>query len=506
VVEHLNDTPIARAGRAAVALQSSPSPYALSLDQRAALLAQLARRYQEQWERTLVPQGHLPLRLRDRSTAVDPTWQGLRPHDTCPTPPLTTLSEAFEAHQQLLVLGDAGAGKTTLLLELALALTRRAQADAATPIPLLLNLASSPAQPILVSWLLEALPDWLAISRREAVRLASGNEVALLLDGLDEVPAEQRARWIETISAAATACDPLPLVVACDSCAYGEIGARLELNGAIELEGLDLPVVEQALGATPTAEPLLATLRSCAGELVGTPLLVHLVLAAGEDVPPAEGFRTLEAAHTFLWRASLRQALSSRLPYPWEPRQVLHALRWLGQYLRAQGLITFLVSALPPSLMGSASQRAVLNVTGLFPHRARALLERLRERGVLEREGGCYRFRHVLLRDWCAALSDAESEALARSSRGGRDRARRRPGGSVLPEHWTAGRRRFSSACWASSRCSRSAAGSAGGPPRPCRRRRCWPGPPDHPTPDADRVSCGGEPAFCLTRTFSGRA
>jgi hypothetical protein len=78
VVEHPDNTPIARASKAAAALESSP--FVLSPDQRAALLAQLARRYQEQAERALVPQGHFPLRLRDRSDAVDLTWQGLRPH------------------------------------------------------------------------------------------------------------------------------------------------------------------------------------------------------------------------------------------------------------------------------------------------------------------------------------------------------------------------------------------------------------------------------------------
>jgi predicted NACHT family NTPase len=103
-----------------------------------------------------------------------------------------------------------------LLLELALALTRRALADAEAPIPLLLNLASAPAQLLLTGWLFHALPDWLAISRREAVKLASGNEVALLLDGLDEVPVRERAGWVEMISAAATECD----------CASEQAGSR----------------------------------------------------------------------------------------------------------------------------------------------------------------------------------------------------------------------------------------------------------------------------------------
>jgi energy-coupling factor transporter ATP-binding protein EcfA2 len=413
VADHPDDGPSDKAIREAAALPSPFWPFLLSPDQRAELLAGLAQRYQEHLERALTPQGRFPLRLRDRSDAVDPTWRGLRPHVARPTPPPTTLSEAFEAHQQLLVLGDAGSGKTTLLLELALALTRRAQADAAAPIPLLLNLASAPPSFRLLGWLLEVLPDWLAISSQEALNLASGKEVALLLDGLDEVPMDQRAGWVETISAAATECDPLPLVVACDRSAYDEIGAQLELNGAIELEGLELPVVGQALRGAPAAEPLLAVLRSRAGEVVGAPQLVHLVLAAGDQAPPVGGFHSLEAARAFLWGACLRRALVTRLPYPWEVRQVLRALRRLGQELHAQGLITFAAGALPLSLIRSPSLRAVLRARRLFPQRARALLERLCERGVLEREGQCYRFSHVLLRDWCAGLSDAEIEALA---------------------------------------------------------------------------------------------
>lgn len=62
--------------------------------------------------------------------------------------------------------------------------------------------------------------------------------------------------------------------------------------------------------------------------------------------------------------------------------------------------------------------RFVLARTGLLPFRSVAFLDGLCERLLLERDGAVYRFRHILLRDFCAELTDAQIAELAREADG----------------------------------------------------------------------------------------
>jgi hypothetical protein len=57
--------------------------------------------------------------------------------------------------------------------------------------------------------------------------------------------------------------------------------------------------------------------------------------------------------------------------------------------------------------------RFVLAHAGLFPFRAVTFLDDMSAHLLLERDGAFYRFRHRLLRDFIAALDDAELVALA---------------------------------------------------------------------------------------------
>jgi hypothetical protein len=64
--------------------------------------------------------------------------------------------------------------------------------------------------------------------------------------------------------------------------------------------------------------------------------------------------------------------------------------------------------------------RFVLSRSGHFPFRAVTFLDDMSAHLLLGRDGAFYRFRHLLLRDFIADLSDAELAALANSvKRGG---------------------------------------------------------------------------------------
>jgi hypothetical protein len=58
--------------------------------------------------------------------------------------------------------------------------------------------------------------------------------------------------------------------------------------------------------------------------------------------------------------------------------------------------------------------RFILSRAGLFPFRAVTFLDAMSDRLLLERDGAFYRFRHLLLRDFIADLSDDDIARLAR--------------------------------------------------------------------------------------------
>jgi predicted NACHT family NTPase len=126
-----------------------------------------------------------------------------------PLPAGTSINDVFDReHGELLILGPPGAGKTTMLLELTRTLLERARQDDTHPIPVVLNLSSwarkgkdTQEQPTLREWLEQELLDVYDVPRAVAQDWIGRNLLLLLLDGLDEVPQDQRAACVEAIEA-----------------------------------------------------------------------------------------------------------------------------------------------------------------------------------------------------------------------------------------------------------------------------------------------------------------
>ena len=110
--------------------------------------------------------------------------------ETSPPQPFEDAVTELQAIRRAVLLGDPGSGKTTTLYKLAADLIDTALLDRSAPIPLLVRLGqwTEAAEP---------LPDFLQRSLGEvaeglAERLAQGR-AALLLDGINEIPAGQHA-------------------------------------------------------------------------------------------------------------------------------------------------------------------------------------------------------------------------------------------------------------------------------------------------------------------------
>ncbi|MEU4803151.1 hypothetical protein [Actinosynnema sp. NPDC023587] len=141
----------------------------------------------------------------------------------------------------LVVHGGPGAGKTSLLLELAEALVGRARADDDRPVPVVVDLGSWRRDVDLGDWLVRVLSRRYRIGARPARTWLRDRRLAVLFDGLDDVPGADRADCLARITAL-----KLPQVVVCCSTDDHE---KLPRYDVVHVEPLRRTDVEDLIAA-----------------------------------------------------------------------------------------------------------------------------------------------------------------------------------------------------------------------------------------------------------------
>lgn len=195
-------------------------------------------------------------------------------------------------HGSLLLLGEAGSGKTLCLLQLAEVLLGEARRDPAAPAPVVLHLASlATARGSVGDWAEEEMVAKYGLPRRSVRTWIEEGALTLLLDGLDEIAPDRRARCVAQLDAF-HAERGLGMVVTCRTGDYDAIGRRLGFGHAVKIEPLAPALVHDRLGAVtgdegeapPTLDPALRT-----------PLLLRLLetgagaLPSGDPLPWLHG-------------------------------------------------------------------------------------------------------------------------------------------------------------------------------------------------------------------------
>jgi hypothetical protein len=191
---------------------------------------------------------------------------------------------AFGQVKRAALLGRPGAGKTTTLNKLAAELAQRAKSDAGAPLPLLVSLGDWTGDELLPAFLTSHLPEigWALNA------LSGAKRAVLLLDGLNEIPTQQRQAKAQQVRALMGKLEKgTPVYVSCRADDYvGELDLGLD---TLTLQPLSPPQVRAVLhhwvrlqfgdAGTERAERLF-------WQLAGDPALVGVLatwLAFGGD-------------------------------------------------------------------------------------------------------------------------------------------------------------------------------------------------------------------------------
>jgi eukaryotic-like serine/threonine-protein kinase len=300
---------------------------------------------------------------------------GQRPQ---PLPADTPISAVFDmVGGGLLILGAPGGGKTTTLLQLCKDLLDRAEHDAGMPIPVVVNLASwARHRPSLDVWLVDELADGYQVPRRIAAAWVEQDALALLLDGLDEVAAAQRAACADAINAWRQEHGLVPVVVCSRTQELQALGPTLRLEEAVELQPPSDAEVDRYLGYLEATGTPLGDVRNALTtdqelrRLLRSPLLLHVVVLAyhGRPASALQTQGTAQQRQALLWEAYLQRMFEQRPLDPakgYTDQMALKWLTWLAQTLQNHAQTEFNLDRLASEwLPTSAQQRQVRAAIG----------------------------------------------------------------------------------------------------------------------------------------------
>ncbi|MBD2337377.1 NACHT domain-containing protein [Calothrix sp. FACHB-156] len=200
---------------------------------------------------------------------------------------VSTVFEQMGAGRTLLILGEPGSGKTITLLKLAEDLISRTEKDLSQPIPVVFNLSSwAKKSQAIKQWLIQELLEKYQVSKALGKQWVETESLILLLDGLDEVKAEQRNACVQALNQFMQAHSTTEVIICCRIKDYQALNERLVLRTAICIQSLTKAQINQYLAQ---AGAQLSTLLSILHQdeelqdLATSPLLLSIMSLAYQN-------------------------------------------------------------------------------------------------------------------------------------------------------------------------------------------------------------------------------
>ncbi len=245
-----------------------------------------------------------------RTIDVDFDFRSALAHDARHAEPVGRLNDVVAYYralhpQRLVITGAPGAGKTVLALELALGLlTDREPGDA---VPVRVSAAAWDTERPLRGWLIEHLVEAYLLTRSSAEALLDGGLILPVVDGLDEMDADQTpgyasraARAVQALNAYQHGRDVAPLVLTCRSGQYQalrEVRVWAHDAARVEIRAVDSAKAAQFIRSRVTDvtrwRPVLDTITDHPGAVLAvglsTPWRLTLATTVYEQREPETG-------------------------------------------------------------------------------------------------------------------------------------------------------------------------------------------------------------------------
>ena len=227
----------------------------------------------------------IELNMVDQPEAIEHPWDDIlelpEKEAGVMQPDDNVLSVFQDAGNSLLILGAPGSGKTIMLLDLARSLIEKAEHDKSEPVPVILNLSSWATKKLtLDAWMIQEFRIRHHIPGRFSKKWLEENQLIILLDGLDEVPENQRTECVKAINKFLLDKGAPGIVVCSRRNEYESLPTQFQFGGSIHIPDLEIEQIERFIDeAGPQLKPLSKALQRDPElrELAKTPFMVSVM-------------------------------------------------------------------------------------------------------------------------------------------------------------------------------------------------------------------------------------
>lgn len=344
----------------------------------------LLNKVREYWvkgvlETSLNAKALIELGLQERLDLVQRPFSGVAEFSDAPGRALpegsqaTTVFEHMGEGRTLLILGEPGAGKTIALLKLTQDLIARTELDLRQPIPVVFNLSSwARKSQTIEQWLVQELLEKYQVSKALGKAWVETESLILLLDGLDEVKAEQRNACVQALNQFMQTHGTTEITICCRIRDYQVLTERLTLRSAICIQPLTPEQINSYFEQAGEQLSALKTVLQHDGELqdlATSPLMLSIMSLAYQGCTPeqvslrgrTEGYRK-RILENYIDRMFQRRGTTQQ--YPQEETQ--RWLIWLAQRIIAGAQTMFLIERMQPSWLPNRGQRISYRIESAF--------------------------------------------------------------------------------------------------------------------------------------------
>jgi hypothetical protein len=274
--------------------------------------------------------------------------------------------EIFErTGKGLLLLGGPGAGKSTLMLKLVRDIVALEEKDSSFQIPVVLSLSTwDGRQKPLVNWLVEELKLRYSVPMKIGRTWLKNQSLMVFLDGLDEIPENNRITCLKVINDFRQEYGLTPMVVCCRKDEYLQSNILLKLHYVLEIQPLtQLQIDRQLKKCGPKMSSIRTLLKhdSSLREIIQSPLMLEILVAAFQGKTPrmlSVPSGTTKDLRNLIFDNYVRRMFERcRHTQKYSPKQIKFWLSYLARQMEEHKISIFTIDTIQPTWLTDRIQR-----------------------------------------------------------------------------------------------------------------------------------------------------